>query len=151
LDKKGRTCHVWWSERPPGLCDKRFTFAYIFAAVEPGSDNGFALVMPYADTEAMHEFLDRFSDTIADDEHVAMSPSIRPGMPMTRKETAQYSGQGSGADAVDVASIHTQLRTVRCMVVIATLFGSRAFCRYRQHAFSVDPAWSSQRLSARSL
>ena len=28
--------------------------------------------MPYADTEAMQEFLDRFSDTIADDEHVAM-------------------------------------------------------------------------------
>ena len=33
-------------ERPPGLCDKRFTFAYIFAAVEPGTDNAFALVMP---------------------------------------------------------------------------------------------------------
>ena len=74
IGQKGRTCHVWWrrGERPPGLCDKRFTFAYIFAAVEPGSDNGFALVMPYADTEAMQEFLDRFSDTIADDEHVAM-------------------------------------------------------------------------------
>lgn len=28
--------------------------------------------MPYADTEAMQEFLDRFSDTIADNEHVAM-------------------------------------------------------------------------------
>ena len=28
--------------------------------------------MPYADTEAMQEFLDRFAATIADDEHVAM-------------------------------------------------------------------------------
>jgi transposase len=28
--------------------------------------------MPYADTEAMQEFLDRFSGAIADDEHVAM-------------------------------------------------------------------------------
>jgi transposase len=67
-------CHVWWKrgERPPGLCDKRFTFAYIFAAVEPGTDNAFALMMPRADTEAMQEFLDRFSKTIADDEHVAM-------------------------------------------------------------------------------
>jgi hypothetical protein len=65
---------VWWrrGERPQGLCDRRFTFAYIFAAVEPGTDNAFALVMPYADTEAMQEFLDRFSGTIADDEHVAM-------------------------------------------------------------------------------
>ena len=40
--------------------------------MEPGTDNAFALVMPYADTETMQEFLDRFSGTIADDEHVAM-------------------------------------------------------------------------------
>ena len=65
---------MWWKrgQRPPGLCDKRFTFAYIFAAVEPGTDNAFALVMPYVNTEAMQEFLDRFSATISDDEHVAM-------------------------------------------------------------------------------
>ena len=74
IGQKGRTCHVWWrrGERPPGLCDKRFTFAYIFAAVEPGTDNAFALVMPYADTAAMQAFLDRFSETIAEDEHVVM-------------------------------------------------------------------------------
>ena len=74
IGQKGRTCHVWWTrgKRPPGLCDKRFTFAYIFAAVEPGTDNAFALVMPYVNTEAMQEFLDRFAATIADDEHVAM-------------------------------------------------------------------------------
>ena len=74
IGQKGRVCHVWWrrGERPPGLCDRRFTFAYIFAAVEPGTDNAFALMMPRADTEAMQEFLDRFSATIADDEHVAM-------------------------------------------------------------------------------
>jgi transposase len=59
-------------QRPPGLCDKRFTFAYIFAAVEPGTDNAFALVMPYADTEAMQEFLNRFAETIAADEHAVM-------------------------------------------------------------------------------
>ena len=67
-------CHIWWTrgQRPPGLCDKRFTFAYIFAAVEPGTDNAFALMLPYANTEAMQEFLDRFCETIAEDEHVAM-------------------------------------------------------------------------------
>ena len=67
-------CHIWWKrgQRPPGLCDRRFTFAYIFAAVEPGTDNAFALMMPRADTEAMQAFLDRFSKTIDDDEHVAM-------------------------------------------------------------------------------
>jgi hypothetical protein len=38
IGQKGRTCHIWWKrgQRPPGLCDHRFTFAYIFAAVEPG-------------------------------------------------------------------------------------------------------------------
>lgn len=54
------------------MCDKRFTFAYIFAAVEPGTDNGFALVMPYANTQAMQEFLDRFAATVGDHEHVVM-------------------------------------------------------------------------------
>ena len=38
IGQKGRVCHIWWKrgERPPGLCDKRFTFAYIFAAVGAG-------------------------------------------------------------------------------------------------------------------
>ena len=74
IGQKGRVCHVWWKrgERPPGLCDRRFTFAYIFAAVEPGTDNAFALVMPYADTAAMQIFLDGFAKTIADDEHAVM-------------------------------------------------------------------------------
>ena len=74
IGQKGRTCHIWCrrGERPPGLCDKRFTFAYIFAAVEPGTDNAFALVMPYVNTEAMQVFLDRFAATVGDDEHVAM-------------------------------------------------------------------------------
>jgi len=40
--------------------------------VEPGTDNGFALVMPHADTEAMQTFLDGFAATIAEDEHVVM-------------------------------------------------------------------------------
>ena len=50
----------------------RITFAYIFAAAEPGTDNAFALVMPYADTAAMQVFLDGFAKTIADDEHAVM-------------------------------------------------------------------------------
>ena len=71
---KCRVCRVCWKrvERPPGLCDKRFTFAYIFAAVEPGTDNAFALVLPYANTEAMQEFLDQFAATIGQDEHIVL-------------------------------------------------------------------------------
>lgn len=40
--------------------------------MEPGTDNGFALVLPYANTEAMQQFLDQFAATIADDEHAVM-------------------------------------------------------------------------------
>lgn len=43
-----------------------------FAAIEPGTDNGFALVLPYANTEAMQIFLDGFAATIGDDEHAAI-------------------------------------------------------------------------------
>ena len=65
---------MWWrrGQRPRGLADKRFTFAYIFACVEAGTDNAFALVLPWANTEAMQLFLDRFAETIGEDEHVAM-------------------------------------------------------------------------------
>jgi hypothetical protein len=40
--------------------------------VEPGTDNAFALVMPYVDTAAMQAFLDRFSKTLATDDHAVM-------------------------------------------------------------------------------
>ena len=74
IGQKGRVCYIWWKRgsRPPGLCDKRFTFSYIFAAVEPGTDNAFALVLPYADTAAMQVFLNRFSATLAAGEHAAI-------------------------------------------------------------------------------
>jgi hypothetical protein len=54
------------------LCNNRFTFAYIFSCVEPGTDNAFALVPPYVNTEAKQVFLDHFAKTIAKNEHVAM-------------------------------------------------------------------------------
>ena len=74
IGQKGRTCHVWWKrgERPPGICYKRFTFAYIFAAVRPGTYDAFALVLPYVNTEAMQIFLDRFAANICKDEHIAL-------------------------------------------------------------------------------
>lgn len=70
VGQKGRTCHIWWKrgERPPGICDQRFTFAYIFAAAKIGSDDAFALVMPEANTGTMQQFLDRFSQQLPKDE-----------------------------------------------------------------------------------
>lgn len=66
--------HRWWTkgQRPPGLCDKRFTFAYIFAAVRPATDRAFALVLPEVSTVAMNLFLDAFAETLGPDEHAVL-------------------------------------------------------------------------------
>lgn len=74
IGQKGRVCHRWFrrGKRPPGPADQRYTFAYIYAAVEPGTDNAFALVLPEVSTRAMQLFLDELSATVADDEHVLL-------------------------------------------------------------------------------
>lgn len=67
MGQKGRTTHRWWrrGERPPGLCDKRFASAYLFAAVEPATGAEVALVLPTVSTAAMSRFLAELSAQIA--------------------------------------------------------------------------------------
>ena len=74
IGQKGRVCHRWYTKgkRPPGRADQRYTFAYVFAAVEPGTDNAFALVMPEVSTRAMQSYLDKLSATVAVDEHMLL-------------------------------------------------------------------------------
>lgn len=74
IGQKGRVCHRWWrrGERPPGLCDRRYTWVHLFAAVRPASGARFALVMPVVSTEAMNVFLAEFSKRLAADEHAVM-------------------------------------------------------------------------------
>ncbi|MBO0763181.1 MAG: IS630 family transposase [Hyphomicrobiaceae bacterium] len=74
IGQKGRVCHIWWKrgERPPGLLDQRYISAYIYAAVEPGTDNTFSLILPDAYRVGMQAFLNAFAETIADDEHVVL-------------------------------------------------------------------------------
>lgn len=74
VGQKGRTGHRWWTkgERPPGLADKRFEFAYIFAAVRPATGESFALVLPTVSTAAMTLFLAELAKTIPDDTHLVM-------------------------------------------------------------------------------
>jgi len=74
VGQKGRVCHRWWTrgQRPPGLCDQRYTWVHLFAAVRPATGERFALVMPVVSTEAMNIFLQGFSSRPADDEHVVM-------------------------------------------------------------------------------
>ena len=40
--------------------------------MRPGTDDAFALVLPYVITEAMQIFLDRFAANICKDEHIAL-------------------------------------------------------------------------------
>src|SRR3712207_4334760 len=64
--------------RPPGLCDRRYAWAHLFAAVRPATGQGFALVLPEATTATMQVFLDGFDDQLAPDEHAAV-PLDRAG------------------------------------------------------------------------
>ena len=66
VGQKGRTTHRWWvrGERPPGLADKRFESAYIFAAVRPSTGDDFALVLPRVSAKAMSTFLAEFAKTM---------------------------------------------------------------------------------------
>jgi transposase len=74
VGQKGRTTHRWWlrGQRPPGLCDKRFASAYLFAAVEPASGAEVALVLPTVSPTAMSRFLAELSARIAPDAHAVL-------------------------------------------------------------------------------
>ncbi|WP_455181422.1 IS630 family transposase [Azospirillum melinis] len=72
--QKGWLCHRWWlkGQRPPGLCDQRLDWTYLYAAVEPTTGDGFALVLPTVSTIAMSRFLADFATTLAPDDHAVM-------------------------------------------------------------------------------
>lgn len=72
--QKGRVAHRWWlrGERPLGLCDRRFTSVYIFAAVCPATGADFALVLPKANTKSMNRFLEDFSKSRDQDVQVLL-------------------------------------------------------------------------------
>ncbi|ACA15982.1 hypothetical protein M446_1477 [Methylobacterium sp. 4-46] len=74
VGQKGRTGHRWWirGQRPPGLCDKRFASAYIFAAVRPATGEDFALVLPRVCTQAMDRFLADFAAALPSDTHAVL-------------------------------------------------------------------------------
>ena len=59
-------------QRPPGIADKRFASAYIFAAVRPATGEDFALVLPWVSSTAMSRFLADFAQTLPEDTHAVM-------------------------------------------------------------------------------
>jgi len=72
--QKGRTGHRWFTRgvRPPGRRDRRFLSTYIFAAVRPGHDDGFALVLPEATAVTMDLFLARFAEILPAGVHAVL-------------------------------------------------------------------------------
>jgi transposase len=58
--------------RPRQPADQRYENAYIFGAVCPERDKGAALVMPYADTDAMQKHLEEISREVAKNAHGAL-------------------------------------------------------------------------------
>ena len=74
VGQKGRLCHRWWlkGHRPPGRCDRRFRWAYIFAAVEPATGADVALVLPEATTATMGLFLAEFAAGLPGDVHAVL-------------------------------------------------------------------------------
>jgi hypothetical protein len=63
VGQKGRGARVWYERgvRPEGTIDHRYASAWLYAAVRPGSEEAFALVMPEVSAAAMQAFLDGFA------------------------------------------------------------------------------------------
>ena len=61
VGNKGRLCHLWWrrGERPPGVQQLGYKWAYIFTAIRPATGEDVTLVLPTVNTEAMQVFLDQ--------------------------------------------------------------------------------------------
>lgn len=55
-----------------GLCDRRFTSAYLYGAICPATGEDFALVLPKVSAPAMTLFLDGLSRSIAPDVHILL-------------------------------------------------------------------------------
>ena len=74
IGQKGTLTRIWarLGSRPPGPRDSRYQWAYIFAAVCPERATGAALVMPYANTEAMNLHLQEISRGVAPGAHAAL-------------------------------------------------------------------------------
>ena len=74
VGNKGRVCHRWWrrGERPPGLQQLGYKWAYIFTAIRPATGEDVTLVLPTVNTAAMQLFLDHVAASRPADAHLVM-------------------------------------------------------------------------------
>jgi transposase len=74
VGQKGRGARVWYQRgvRPEGVVDQRHASAWLYAAIRPGTDEAFALVLTEVGAAAMQAFLDRFAAALPADTHAAL-------------------------------------------------------------------------------
>ena len=74
VGQKGTHAYIWApvGSRPVMVRDNRHTSAYIFGAICPERGVGAALIMPYANTEAMSKHLEEISIHVAPGSHAAL-------------------------------------------------------------------------------
>ena len=74
VGQKGRTGHRWWvrGERPRGLRQLGYEWAYLYAAVRPATGEGFALVLPEVSSVATQLFLEFFAAGLQADAHAVL-------------------------------------------------------------------------------
>lgn len=74
VGQKGTLTRIWArrGSRPRAVRDTRYEWAYIFGAVCPARAIGAALVMPYADTEALNAHLGEIARNVTPGAHAAL-------------------------------------------------------------------------------
>lgn len=74
VGQQGTLARLWArrGSRPPAPKDCRYAWAYIFGAVCPARAKGAALVMPYANTEAMNAHLAEIGRSVSSDAHALL-------------------------------------------------------------------------------
>jgi len=67
-------CHRWWlkGERPPGLAQQGYQWAYIFSAIRPATGEDFTLVLPLVNATMMELFLAQFAASLPPDAHAVL-------------------------------------------------------------------------------
>lgn len=74
IGQQGTLTRLWARRgtRPRAVRDTRYQWAYLFGAVCPQRGTGAALVMPYANTEAMTRHLEEIAKAVSPDAHAVL-------------------------------------------------------------------------------
>ena len=74
VGQKGTLTRLWAKRgsRPRAIRDTRYEWAYLFGAVCPERCVGAALVMPFANAEALNAHLEEIAHHVADDAHAVL-------------------------------------------------------------------------------